>query len=507
MSILREAFGLPAKREKRGLIAGTRSLQSYVAAGTSRLTADFNGSGGSADSELLGSLERMRNRARYLERNEPLVRRYFDLMRINVIGRTGMKLQVKALNDRSGDLDTAGNAMVENAWKEFCSYGNCSADGQHTMKSMSALALNTALRDGEAFFQVVRGRRFKHGIALNPFEPDLIDDGKNLRLKNGNRVRMGVEIDQYGRPVAYHVRQSHPGDTEFSAYSLAKERRVPADDIIHVKLVRRAGQTRGEPTLVPVITTFKMINGHREAELVAARIAASKMGFFTSEEGDEFPADGEAEADAPITNVEPGTLWQLPPGMQFSEFNPSHPSTAFADFQKNVLMSVASGMNVSYEALTGDVSGVSYSSLRQVAISERDYFGEVQDWFKDQFMLRVFGIWLQHVMDFNYIPLPPSRFDKFFNAATFRSRGWKWVDPAKEVSAATEAIHSGLLSLTEASDQMGYDLDETFAQIQREKELAQSMDITLAFEPFGAKPGSKADQMSPEGEEPDGGDE
>lgn len=492
MSIWREALGLPAKRVEKPRSA--RGLQSYAAAQTGRITADFSGSGGSADSELLGSLTRMRNRSRELERNEPLVRRYFDLMRINVIGRTGMKLQVKAKNDRNNDLDTAGNEAIEAAWKMFAMYGNCSADGQHSMKSLSALALNTALRDGEAFFQVVRGSRFVHGIALNPFEPDLIDETKTKRLKNGNRVRMGVEIDQYGRPVAYWVRQSHPGDTEFSSYSMAKERRVPAKDIIHVKLARRIGQTRGEPALVPVITTFKMINGHREAELVAARIAASKMGFFYTETGDEYPADGVDEQGAPIMNVEPGTLHQLPPGMRFEEFNPSHPSTAFAAFQKNVLMSTAAGMNISYEALTGDVSGVSYSSLRQVAISERDYFGEVQDWFKDQFMMRVFEIWLRHVMDFRYIMLPPSRFDKFFAASTFRSRGWKWVDPAKEVKAATDALHSGLLSLTEASDQMGYDLDETFAQIQREKELAQSMSITLAFEPFGLKPGSKQDE-------------
>ena len=140
------------------------------------------------------------------------------------------------------------------------------------------------------------------------------------------------------------------------------------------------------------------------------------------------------------------------------------------------------------------MSGVSYSSLRQVAIQERDYFQEVQSWFVEEFMQRIYQRWLIHVMDFGFIGLPSTKFDKFASASQFRCRGWKWVDPAKEVMAVESALHNGLMSMTEASDQLGYDLDETWQQISREKQLAGDLSIGLSFEPFGLKPGQKNEQ-------------
>jgi capsid protein len=61
--------------------------------------------------------------------------------------------------------------------------------------------------------------------------------------------------------------------------------------MIHAFLPERAMQTRGAPWMSPVIADLKMLNGYREAELVAARVGASKMGFFTSPTGDGFTPD------------------------------------------------------------------------------------------------------------------------------------------------------------------------------------------------------------------------
>lgn len=491
MSFIRDMLGIPSPRSRasKGLYVGGRK---YNSADVGRMFADFNGSNGSADQELYADLYKLRNRARDLERNEPLVRGFFDSMRKNVIGPKGMRLQVKARNNRDSKLDTRGNEMVEAAWEEFSMKGNCTPCGQYSMRSLSNLALSCALRDGEAFFQVVFGKDVgPHGIAFHAFEPDLIDEKKNARLRNGNRIKMGVELNRYGRPVAYWKKTNHPGDQTFSTISGSDENRIPAENIIHVKLMRRFGQTRGEPTLAPVISTFKMVNGHREAELVASRIAASKMGFFTSQSGESFPVDGdEEEAGIPVTDVSPGTFWQLPADMDFKPFDPSHPSTAFGDFQRNVLMSTSAGLGISYETLTGDVGNVSYSSLRQVAISERDFYVEVQEWFKEEFTYEVYRRWISHAFDFGVINMPIERVTKFLRASIFRCRGFKWVDPHKEVLAVKEAMHLGIMSMTEASDQLGYDLEETFNQISREKEMAESMGLTLAFEPFGASPGS-----------------
>lgn len=483
MSIIRQVLGLPTQKQRKVAKRG------YHAGAVGRLFADFMSSNRSADSELKPDLVLMRNRARQMARDDVYVKRYLELMKTNIIGENGMTLQVKARN-ADDTLDTIGNNIIESAWAQFGQIGNCTPDGRMSWVDLQKYCVEATKRDGEAFFQIVRGKWLKHGIAIHPLEADMIDEQKNQRPSNGNEIRMGVEVDQYQRPVAYWVRQRHPGDYDFNSLSLKASVRVPAIDIIHVYKSLRAGQTRGEIALAPAMSQIKMLNAHREAELVASRMAASKMGFFTSETGEDVPAD-DYDNSVPVIDAEPGTFHQLPAGVDFKPFDPTHPATAFAEFQKGILRGTASGMGVSYASLSNDLEGTSYSSIRQGALEERDAYRDEQQFFREHFVLQVYAAWLNHVMDYGYIPIPATKYDKFFDASNFRARGWQWVDPQKEISAAVEAMQNGIMSLQDVSNQYGRDIEETFSQWQRDKEVADSFGLKLAFEPFGGNQQNK----------------
>jgi lambda family phage portal protein len=482
MSIWREILGLPVER-------GGVKRRSYQAANTGRLFADFTSSNRSADSELRTDLVLMRNRSRELARNDVYVKRYLTLLKTNVVGDQGMTLQVKARND-DGTMDVIGNTIIENAWAQFSMMGNCTADGRRSWVDLQQYVIEAVARDGEAFIQIVRNRRFPHGIAFHPVEADLIDEKKNEIARNGNRIRMGVEVDEFNRPVAYWVKTNHPGDYDMSSIRSSVTKRIPAESMIHVFEPIRAGQTRGEPWMAPAIAQLKMLNAHREAELVASRMAASKMGFFTSESGDEVPAD-DYDGRVPIIDAEPGTFHQLPAGVDFKPFDMNHPATAFADFEKGILRGLASGLGVSYASLSNDLEGTSYSSIRQGALEERDAYKRMQKFLLEHFVLPAYSAWLTQAMEFGIVPIPDSRFDKFYPASVFRPRGWQWVDPLKEINAVVVAMHNGVMSMQDVANQYGRDIEETFSQIQRDKELADSMGITLAFQPFGGNEAAK----------------
>lgn len=487
MSIWRDILGLPEKKQavaKRG----------YNAASTSRLFADFMSSNRSADSELKTDLVLMRNRSRELARDDVYVKRYLSLLKTNVVGDTGMTLQVKARNT-DGSMDVIGNQIVEQAWSVFGRKGNCTADGKRSWVDLQQYVIETVARDGEAFIQVVRGNQFTHSIAFHPIEADRIDEQKNVRLSNGNQVRMGIEVDEYHRAVAYWVRQTHPGDYDIASIRKTESVRIPADRIIHVYDATRAGQSRGEPWMAPAIAPIKMLNAHREAELVASRMAASKMGFFISDSGDGLPADDYDNA-VPIIDAEPGTFHQLPAGVDFKAFDTGHPSSAFADFEKGVLRGLASGLNVSYASISNDLEGTSYSSIRQGALEERDAYKRMQMFLMEHFVIPAYSKWLMSAMEFNHIPIPANRFDKFFDASVFRPRCWQWVDPQKEINAAVTAMHNGIMSMQDVSNQYGRDIEETFAQIERDQELADSLGIKLAFQPFGGNEAKKPDPLT-----------
>ena len=101
----------------------------YAAVNTGRLFADFTSSERSADSELRNAIKPLRNRSRDLAMNNEYARRYFELLKVNVVGEKGVFLQSKAL-DSVGNLDQSGNQAVENAFKMWGKFGNPTVCGK-----------------------------------------------------------------------------------------------------------------------------------------------------------------------------------------------------------------------------------------------------------------------------------------------------------------------------------------------------------------------------------------
>jgi lambda family phage portal protein len=417
---------------------------------------------------------------------------------------------VKATNV-DGSLDQIGNAIIEQEWRRWGRTGNCTVDGRFSFADAQAMVIESLARDGECLVRMVNYEGNRERFALEFLEPDLIYEEKNEKLKNGHQIRMGVEMDRYRRPVAYHLLTDHPGDLEYSTYA-RRTQRVPAEQVLHLYLPERAQQTRGTPWMSTAISALKMLHGYREAELVAARTAAAKMGFFTSRAGDGFQAD-DIENNVPIMEAEPGSFHQLPQGVEFQQFDPQHPTSAFSDFEKSILRGIASGLGVSYHSLANDLTQTSYSSVRQGAIEDRDFYKMLQSFMIEHFVVPVFRNWLLQTMTNGQVNLPIRKYDKFADSANFRPRGFQWVDPQKEINAHVVALNAGLISMQDVAAVYGRDVEEVFAQIARDKQTAADFGLQLAFEPFGGGQTSygpmKIDMMTgqPYSEMPDEADD
>lgn len=476
LSFFTRTKAVPAKRD-------------YLAASKGRLYMDFKGSNKSADAEIRWSLRDLRNRSRDLERNNEYARRYLQLLQTNIVGESGFRLQLKGRNI-DGTIDMAGNNIIEAAWEDFCRLGGPTVDGKMSMTDLSNHVIRGMARDGEVFLHIVNKNYLRHGIGVQIIEPDRVDDQMNETLRDGNQVRMGIELDSSTRRVAaYHVLVNNPGDYDYATTTTGTFRqRIPADRMLHVYVQERADQTRGVPWTVTAMPALKMLHGYREAELVAARVGAAKMGFFTSPAGDGFTADGFEDTFTPLYDAEAGTFHQLPAGVDFKAFDPTHPTTAFADFEKAILRGIAGGLGVSYTAIANDLEGTSYSSIRQGALEERDFYKTQQRFMIEHFIDPMFRLWMRHVMDFALIPINgQGKFEKFALGISWRARGFQWVDPLKEINAAVVGLQNGIISHTDIAATYGRDAEETFAQIQRDKEMAKIFGLTMAYEPFGNK--------------------
>jgi len=462
-----------------------KQRRTYKAASTANIFSDFIGTSSNADSTIRFNLRKIRDRCREQARNNDYAKRYLQLMTTNVVGQNGIRIQSKARNE-DGSLDFIGNQVIENAWKQWSKKGNCTIDGKLSFVDAQKLFIESLSRDGEVLV--------RHITTNNPLDPykiqfldaDYLDEEENQVMKNGEETIMGVKLDPNGKPKSYMLFKDHPHNQYFGNYN-REHIELPADQLIHAYVPERAEQTRGVPFMTTALSRLKMLDGYEEAELVAARVGASKMGFFTSQSGDQYTGDDLEDDYTPIMNAEAGTFEQLPDGMDFKSFDPQHPASGFDNFHKSVLRGIASGLGVSYVSLANNLEGVNYSSIRQGTLEERDNFRIMQRFMIEHFIQPVFDKWLLQTMSFkDDFLLPPDKYNKFANNIVYIPRSWGWIDPVKEVKANVDGLNAGVVTMQDVQANYGRDVEELFEQHQREEELAKQYDIQTAYQPFGA---------------------
>ncbi|MBZ5700262.1 MAG: phage portal protein [Acidobacteriia bacterium] len=461
-------------RRLSALVTGKRALTVFNGAMGGRLTMDWIASILSADQEIKGNMRLLRARARELSRNNAVAKSYLKILTSNVLGEKGIGYQAQVRNNDK-TLNAAFNQKIEDAWTEWGKKGNCTADGKLSFRAVQNLVLKNIATDGEVFVRSIRGFNNKHRFALQLIDADQVDHlFSRFASKTENEIRMGIEVDEWGRPVAYHVNLKHPSDL---GGSLLRER-IPADQILHLYDPERINQTRGITWFHPCMVEMRMLGGYVEAELVAARTGAAKMGFLEYTDPSQFV---EPNPDAKYRiEAQPGVIETLPPGMKFSQWNPDHPASAFPMFVKAMLRFVASSMGVSYNALASDLEGVNYSSMRSGLLIERDQWKMLQSLMKEQMLQPIFEQWMSMALLSGSLVLD-SRDPSRFLAGKWEPRGWVWVDPLKDVQAGILAIGAGLTSRDALISEQGGDVEEVFEALSEEKQLAEEYGLELTI--------------------------
>jgi lambda family phage portal protein len=469
-----------------------RLRRNYDAAAYDRLTASFLAPNTTGDAELRSALPVLRARSRELERNNDYAKKFLHMVETNVVGKTGFTLRSRA-RDKSGELDKKDNRTIETEWREWCKRGNCTVDGLLSFLRVQKLVIRSIARDGEVLVRLIRGFKNPWRFAIQILEGDYLNEGLNDNTQGKNRIRLGIEYDSWGKPVAYWIRKQHPGDVISLGSGFNEYERVPVSDIIHVFWTERPTQGRGIPWMRTAARRMNVAGEYEYAELIAARIGASKMGFYIPNEegGADIVGDDEDEVGNPITEAEPGIFEKLPSGYKdFKAFLPEHPVTGYGAFMKEVKRGMASGLNVAYNSIANDLEGVNFSSMRSGALEERDSWTDIQNDFIDDFLQIVRAAWLEMLLLTNRTTLPYSKYDKF-NQAEFNGRTWDWVDPEKDINAALSAVDGSLSTLTRECAARGLDYEDILEERASEIKLAEYYKVPVNLSGSAIKPGPK----------------
>ena len=139
MKILDRLFG--RKRKKR----------SYEASGVGRLLQNWTTAIKTPDEELRTSLRNLRARSRELSINNDYARKFFEMLKTNVIGANGIVLQSKAKR-LDGTFDRQDNERIEKAFKRWGRKEFASVTGKLSWIDIQRVVIETLARDGEILF-------------------------------------------------------------------------------------------------------------------------------------------------------------------------------------------------------------------------------------------------------------------------------------------------------------------------------------------------------------------
>ena len=473
------------RRLARLIAPGSVATRRYASAGGSRLHAWGSSLNSSADAELSTSLTALRTRSRKLMRDSPYAKRARVVVVNNVIG-AGVGMQAQVRNTRGG-LHTLINADIEEAWRQWSRADACHTGGTLSFADLERACLSEVVTAGEVFirkhYRAFGDSRVPLGLEL--IEAERVVDEFSFPTPENQATRLGIERDQFGRPIAYYIRNIHPGEIRLPAGQDIKIERVPAADIIHLRVVDRWPMTRGEPWLHNVIAKLDNMDEYTAAELTAARMGANFFATLETDADNGLATSTDMSTGAREMQIEPGVIEQLAPGDKLNFHTPNRPNVALDPFLRYMLREVAAGIGCSYESLSRDYSQSNYSSSSLALLDDRDLWRVLQQWYVRSFREPLLRDWMQaavlsraigSIQVEQYAPDPER-----FLAVTWKLRGWQWVDPTKEVNAYKEAVKAGFTTVSAVIAQTagGVDVEDVIAERQRELEMFDAAGIDL----------------------------
>ena len=439
-------------------------------------------------------------RAREICQNNSHGKWALQVLKHNVVGEHGARFQshVKRSN---GELNMPVNMAIEDAWKDFTQAMNVDTAGLNNLQEFEELCLVSMVTDGDFFVQIHENPDYDHGIKIQMIDAMRIPPSSSSRYRRAESTEVyknGILFDKAtGMPKQYSLNEDDIVRYDVDVHRSALW--VDAKDMMHGFIKEQVAQARGLPLCQTAAQTLYMIGKYAEAALQNARVGASKVGFLEQKEGVPEPITyrtddaGEIVLDAddnPIPesaidkseiDLTPGSMNQLPPGYNFAAWSPEYPRSEFDAYMRTMLQFSAVGFSIPYADLSGDLSSVNYSSIRQGALEIRENYKMLQGVILNKFLNPLFKRWLAAVMEKEMIAVGgvPLTMDKInqYCKPVWTPKRWAWIDPRSEAIANQIAVKSGLKAPSQIIRDMGGDPEEVWETIVTDRDMMKQKGI------------------------------
>jgi lambda family phage portal protein len=483
--------------DHRGQPMAYQDTAHHAASLTRQPMRGWNPSLNSADADLLDELPAIVARSNDMTRNNGVAAGYPQTLVDNVIGaelRLSSKPDYRALG-QTKEWSDEWSQQVEALWRGYSQSKECSAANDMTLGGQAQLAFRTAIIGGEALALPLWLENRKYKTTLMLIDPSRLSN-PNMQM-NSVTLRNGIEINEYGEPLAYHIQKdTTPGVMGLNFKSFLWDK-IPARTswgrkrVIHAHDKERTGQTRGKPFIASVLGDFKRAGQFQNVtldtavanSLVAAFIETSMSGADLAEHfGDTYQPYDDSRRDWNVKMEGGGALIPLAPGDRVAPYLPNNQGADFGQFMEAAYRNIAAGLHIPYELLLKDFSKTSYSSARAAMLEAWRFFMGRRNWLANNFYQEIYELWLEEIVNDGLIDAPDFYhvqngriigINKAYSKAKWIGPPRGWVDPAKEVVGAKLRMEYLLSTQEDECAEQGKDYEEV--QDQRLSELQRAL--------------------------------
>lgn len=453
------------------------SRRQYAAAKVSRTVGGWVPLNQDPNSIIGASSRQVNARVSQLVRDFPYFIRAQRVL-TNLSVADGIRLQAQVPSPDGKGLNTDLNKLIEEYYYRWAEEADVS--GHLHLHEMQRLSKDQDFEAGE--FLIVKARLNDPGrvvpLALQIYEPGWLSDFGATAKNPNHAISQGVEYHKStGRPMAYHL--SDPNN-------YGKVVRFDAADVLHGFKVLRPGQLRGISPMVSAVLLAHDMHEYMESEMDAARTASKFLGVLQTEQPGHVQAANNVTMDSatgtPTEELENAIIQYLKPGETLELKSHARPSNLEV-VHKYLLRALAMAADLSYELVSGDYSGLSYSNLRGIRMDVARQITTHSQRHVRQECTPIYYAFLDDLVLANNKVDIPDYFQRraFYQRHSFIPPGMEDVDPLRTGKAQLDQVSALLRSPQEILLARGRDPEEVLRDIQRWKKMVETAGLEMVL--------------------------
>lgn len=449
--------------------------------------------GGSAEEDIQENLSTLRERSRDLYMGVPIATGALKTMRTNVVG-LGLTLKSRIDFDFLGLTEKQAQELENNIEREFALWANdetCDLERVDNFSELQQLAFLNWLMSGDviALLPTTKRKNIPYDLRVQLIEADRLST-PNEHL-NDPRYSGGVETNEQGEVIAYHILNCHPLARDIQ--KMPEWVRVKAfgektgrRNVIHIMNRERIGQRRGVPMLAPVIESLKQLGRYTDAEIVAAVVSGMFTVFIEKTDNSDGTPIGETFDESEQVSTNPndieignGTIIDLNEGEKANAVTPGRPNSNFDGFVTAISRQIGAALEIPYEILFKNFTS-SYSASRGALLEFWKSIRMYRNWLARDFCQPIYEEWFAEAVAKGRIKAPGFFSDyavrKAYTAAEWNGPAQGLLNPVQEVQAAELRVQSGFSTRArEAQEMTGTDFYKNIKQRKREEALMKEV--------------------------------